>query len=123
MSTPTNSFVSTDAQGMATAQQAMQDVYGDLNKAIQLLSEQQSTLAQNWSGEAQSTFGQALENFIGDFSKINSALVGMMETMSQNTKIYVNTSDSSTAMAQAFTNSTSGMVTPASLGGVGLAGF
>jgi len=122
-----NGFVATDVMGMAQAQNVMQEIYGELNTAMQNLSEQQSTLAANWSGEAQTAFGQALDNFIQDFGKINSALVGMMEALSQNTHIYVNTNDTSTAMAQAFTNNTSGMITPASLNGAiqagGLSGF
>ena len=126
MSTP-NGFVATDVMGMAQAQNVMQEIYGELNSAMQNLSEQQATLAANWSGEAQTAFGPALDNFIADFGKINSALVGMMEALSQNTHIYVNTNDTSTAMAQAFTNNTSGMITPASLTGAiqagGLAGF
>jgi len=127
MSTPTNGFVSTDVMGMAQAQNVMQEIYGQLNSASQQLSEQQSNLAANWSGEAQTAFGQALGTFIDDFGKINGALVSMMEALSQNTNIYVNTSDTSTSMAQAFTNSTSGMITPASLSGAlqggGLSGF
>lgn len=117
MSTSSGSFISTDVAGMGQAQQSMQEIYGELNTASQTLAEQQSTLAANWSGEAQATFGQALTNFIEDFNKINAALTGMMETMSQNTGIYVNTNETSTAMAQAFTNSTSGMVTPPALAG------
>ena len=127
MSTPSGGFVATDVMGMSTAQQTMQSIYGDLNGAVQALGEQQSTLAANWSGEASTAFGQALNNFIEDFNKINSALVGMMEALAQNTHIYVNTNDTSTQMAQAFTNNTSGMITPASLSGAiqatGLSGF
>jgi WXG100 family type VII secretion target len=122
-----NGFVSTDVMGMAQAQNVMQEIYGELNSAMQALQEQQSTLAANWSGEAQTSFGQALGNFIEDFNKINGALVGMMEALAQNTHIYVNTNDTSTQMAQAFTNNTSGMITPASLSGAiqagGLSGF
>ena len=127
MSSPTNGFASVDVMGMAQAQNVMQEIYGQLNSAMQNMSEQQSTLAANWSGEASTSFGQALENFIGDFGKINNALVGMMEALSQNTNIYVNTNATSTQMAQAFTNNTSGMITPASLTGAisagGLSGF
>jgi WXG100 family type VII secretion target len=127
MSSPTNSsFISTDVQGMAQAQQVMQNMYGELNSAMQALETQQGDLAANWSGEAQTAFGQALSNFIGDFGKINNALVGMMETMSQNTNIYVNTNDTSAAIANAFTNTTSGMLTPGSLNtavNAGLPGF
>jgi WXG100 family type VII secretion target len=123
----TPGYVATDVMGMAAAQQAMQSIYGDLNAAVQQLTSQQEQLAQIWTGEASSTFGIALSNFIGDFDKINNALVGMMEALGQNTHIYVNTADSSTQMAQAFTNSTGGMLTPASLTGAiqatGLSGF
>jgi WXG100 family type VII secretion target len=125
MSTPSG-FAATDVQGMAQAQEAMQTIHGQLGGALQALTEQQATLAANWSGEASSTFGQALANFIQDFETINNALVNMMETMSQNTNIYVNTNDASTAVAQAFVNNTSGMLTPASLSGAipgGLKGF
>jgi WXG100 family type VII secretion target len=127
MSSPTSGFASVDVMGMAQAQNVMQEIYGQLNSAMQNMTEQQSTLAANWSGEASTSFGQALENFIGDFGKINNALVGMMEALSQNTNIYVNTNATSTQMAQAFTNNTSGMITPASLTGAisagGLSGF
>ena len=46
-----NGFVATDVLGMAQAQNVMQEIYGELNTAMQNLSEQQSTLAANWSGE------------------------------------------------------------------------
>jgi WXG100 family type VII secretion target len=108
MSGSGNGFISTDVTGMAQAQQVMQEIYGELNSAVQMLGEQQATLASNWSGEAQTAFGQALENYMNDFNKINSALVGMLETMSQNTNIYVNTNDTSTSLATTFMNSTSG---------------
>jgi WXG100 family type VII secretion target len=127
MSSPTSGFASVDVLGMSQAQNVMQEIYGQLNSAMQSMTEQQSTLAANWSGEASTSFGQALNNFIEDFNKINGALVGMMEALSQNTHIYVNTNDTSTQMAQAFTNNTSGMITPASLTGAiqagGLSGF
>jgi WXG100 family type VII secretion target len=122
-----NGFVSTDVMGMAQAQNVMQEIYGELNSAMQSMTEQQTTLQSNWSGEASTSFGQALNNFIEDFNKINGALASMMDALSQNTHIYVNTNDTSTQMAQAFTNNTSGMITPASLSGAiqagGLSGF
>jgi WXG100 family type VII secretion target len=127
MSAGTTGSISTDVIAMGNAQNKMQEIYGELNSAVNSLGEQQSTLAANWSGEASSQFGQALTNFMEDFGRINSALVSMMETLGQNTHIYVNTNDTSTAMAQAFTNTTSGMLTPGSLTGAlqagGLAGF
>jgi len=123
----TPGYVATDIMGMSAAQNAMQEIYGDLNGAVTMLGDQQSNLAAAWSGEASNAFGQALNQFIDDFQKINGALIGMMNSLHANTGIYVNASDSSTQIAQAFTNNTSGMITPASLGGAvqasGLSGF
>jgi WXG100 family type VII secretion target len=93
-------FISTDVQGMVQAQNQMQSIYGQLNGAVKDLEEQQSNLAANWSGEAQSTFGKALSAFIDDFNKINSALISMMNVLGQNTNIYVNTNDTSNQLAQ-----------------------
>jgi WXG100 family type VII secretion target len=103
------SYISTDVAGMTRAQGAMQEIYGDLNGAMQMLEEQQSSLAASWTGDAASTFSNALANFINDFRTINSALTGMMNAMSQNTGVYVNTNDTSTSMAQSFSNTTTGM--------------
>jgi WXG100 family type VII secretion target len=123
----TPGYVATDVLGMAAAQQAMQSIYGDLNAAMQRMGDQQTQLAQVWTGEASSAFGVALNNFLADFQTINNALDGMMNALSANTHIYVNTSDTSTQMSQAFTSQTGGMLTPASLTGAiqatGLSGF
>ena len=78
MSSPSGGFASVDVLGMSQAQNVMQEIYGQLNSAMQSMTEQQSTLAANWSGEASTSFGQALSNFIEDFNKINGALVGMI---------------------------------------------
>jgi WXG100 family type VII secretion target len=92
-------FASVDVQGMAQAQEQMQTIHGELNSAVQDLEEQQSTLAANWSGEAQSIFGQALQAFVDDFNQIINSLFIMMEVLSQNTQIYVNANDTSKAAA------------------------
>ena len=123
----TPGYVSTDVLGMAAAQQAMQSIFTDLLTARGKMEDQQQQLAQVWTGEASSAFGIALNNFLNDFQTINNALDGMMNALSANTNIYVNTSDTSTQMSQAFTAQTGGMLTPASLTGAiqstGLAGF
>lgn len=97
-----NGHVSTDTTGMTQAQNAMQEVYGELNWAVQALQDQQDTLAANWGGETQTVFGQALENFIGDFDTINKALIGMMDALSKTTHVYVNTNDTNNQLANDF---------------------
>jgi WXG100 family type VII secretion target len=120
-------FVSTTILGMTQAQNAMQEMVAEINSASQALEDQQSTLAANWTGEASSQFGTALSNFLADFGTINNALVAMMEALSQNTGIYVNAQETSSAMAAAFTNNPGGILTSSSMNGAiatdGLAGF
>jgi WXG100 family type VII secretion target len=71
------------------------------------MTDQQSTLAANWTGETASSFGQALNQWLQDFNTVKTQLSNMLETLSQNTGIYTNTNDESTQMAQTFGSSMS----------------
>src|ERR1700722_4200780 len=99
---------SVDVQGMVTAQGYFQTALEQCNTAYGNMTEQQSTLAGNWSGEAASTFGVALTNYLEDFSSVISALSAMLETLSQNTGVYANTNEGSSQMAGAFLNGVPG---------------
>jgi WXG100 family type VII secretion target len=73
------------------------------------MTEQQSTLQANWTGETASAFGQALEKWLEDFNIVKTQLSNMLEKLSQNTGVYANTNEGSQQMAQSFSSGMSGV--------------
>jgi len=59
---------SVDVQGMTAAQANFQNALDQVNTAYSNMTEQQSTLAANWTGETAATFGNALNQWLEDFS-------------------------------------------------------
>jgi WXG100 family type VII secretion target len=103
MSTPSGTAnTSVDIQGMVSAQQDFQNALDQVNTAYQDMSEEQMTLAANWTGEAASTFGKALAAYLDDLGIVQKQLAGMCEKLSQHTGVYTNTHEQSGEMAAAF---------------------
>lgn len=100
---------SVDVQGMVAAQNSFQNALDQCNTAYSNMSEQQSTLASNWTGEAASSFGQALNQYLEDLNTVRSQLSTMLETLSSNTGVYTNTNEGSSQMASAFANGLPGL--------------
>jgi WXG100 family type VII secretion target len=100
---------SVDIQGMTTAQGNFQSALDQVNTAYSNMTEQQSTLAANWTGETASTFGGALNQWLDDFNTVKTQLSNMLETLSQNTGVYTNTNEGSQQMASSFTSGMSGV--------------
>src|SRR5215472_3822920 len=101
MSTP-NGQISTDIERMQTAEPIFQTALDALNTAFSDMNTQQETLQANWQGESASTFGQALTAYVNDLGLVRNSLITLMQTMSQNTHIYVNTQENSQQVVQAF---------------------
>ncbi|WP_194915233.1 WXG100 family type VII secretion target [Catenulispora rubra] len=97
MATP-NTSVTVD--GMQLAQQDFQDALAQVNGAYQAMSEQQATLAANWSGEAASSFGTALATYLDDLQVVQSQLALILEKLSTQTGVYANTHQQSLETAQ-----------------------
>lgn len=104
MSTPTTGTANTsvDVQGMISAQQDFQNALDQVNTALSDMTEEQATLAANWTGEAASTFGKALGTYLDDLSAVQKQLAGMCEKLSSHTGVYTNTHEQSHEMAAAF---------------------
>ena len=99
MATPNTSV---DVQGMTLAQQDFQNALDQVNTAFTDMSEEQTTLVANWTGEAASAFGQALTTYLEDLQGVRSQLSLMCEKLSSHTGIYTNTHEQSSQMANAF---------------------
>lgn len=93
---------SVTVEGMTAAQGNFQNALDAVNTAYSNMTEQQSTLMANWSGEAASSFGQALSNYLEDLGVVRTQLSGMLETLSSNTGVYANTNEGSTQLANVF---------------------
>ena len=93
---------SVDVGGMTAAQGSFQNALDACNTAYSDMTEQQSTLAANWTGEAASSFGQALSQYLEDLGTVRTQLSGILETLSSNTGVYANTNGQSADMANAF---------------------
>jgi WXG100 family type VII secretion target len=100
---------SVDIQGMTAAQSSFQNALDQCNTAYSNMTEQQSTLASNWTGEAASSFGQALSQYLEDLNTVRSQLSSMLETLSSNTGVYANTSEGSSQLANAFATGLPGL--------------
>jgi WXG100 family type VII secretion target len=100
---------SVDVQGMISAQGHFQTALDQCNTAYSSMSEQQSTLTANWTGEAASSFGQALSSYLDDLSTVRTQLSNMLETLSTNTGVYSNTSEGSSQLASAFATGLPGL--------------
>jgi WXG100 family type VII secretion target len=108
MTTP-NAQTSVDVAGMTAAQSNFQSALDQVNTAYTDMTEQQSTLAANWTGETSSTFGQALASWLEDMSVVQSNLSTILEALSSNTGVYANTNEQSTQMANSFKTGMSGV--------------
>jgi WXG100 family type VII secretion target len=91
-----------DVQGMTLAQADFQNALDQVNTTLTDMSEEQSTLAANWTGEAASSFGQALQTWLDDLQAVQQELAGMCEKLSSHTGVYTNTHEQSKEVAQAF---------------------
>ena len=91
-----------DVAGMALAQVDFQNALDQVNTTLTDMSEEQSTLAANWTGEAASSFGQALQTWLEDLQVVQQQLAGMCEKLSSHTGVYTNTHEQSSEMAAAF---------------------
>jgi WXG100 family type VII secretion target len=100
---------SVDVQGMAAAQSNFQNALDQVSTAYSNMSDQQSTLQANWTGETASTFGVALSQWLEDFSTVKAQLTNILETLSANTGVYTNTNEGSQQMAASFSNGMSGL--------------
>ena len=100
---------SVDVQGMALAQGNFQNALDQVNTAYSNMSEQQSMLMANWTGEAASSFGQALTQYLDDLQVVRTQLSTMTETLSANTGVYTNTNEGSTQLANSFATGLPGL--------------
>lgn len=106
MATPNTAV---DVQGMIGAQQDFQNALDQVNTAYGDMSEEQGTLAANWTGEAASTFGTALTAYLDDLGVVRSQLAAMCEKLSSHTGVYTNTHEQSNEMAGAFKGGLAGL--------------
>src|ERR1700736_4647051 len=72
---------SVDVQGMVLAQGNFQNALDQVNTAYSNMSEQQSMLMSNWTGEAASSFGQALPQYLDALQIVRTHLSTMTETL------------------------------------------
>ncbi len=100
---------SVSVEGMVAAQGHFQTALDQCNTAYSSMSEQQSTLAGNWTGEAASAFGQALTNYLDDLQTVRTQLSTITEALSANTGVYSNTNEGSTQLAQSFATGLPGL--------------
>jgi len=100
---------SVDVQGMIAAQGHFQNALDQCNTAYSNMSEQQSTLMSNWTGEAASSFGQALTQYLDDLQTVQKQLSTITEALSSNTGVYSNTSEGSAQLANAFATGLPGL--------------
>ena len=101
--------ISTDTSAMAQAQGYVQDTLDGINTAYNDMTEEQSTLAASWTGEAASAFGNALQSWLDDLKVVQNQLASILEKLSTNTGIYANTTEGSQQMATAFAQGLSGL--------------
>jgi WXG100 family type VII secretion target len=94
---------------MIAAQGNFQNALDQVNTAYNDMTEQQSTLAANWTGETASTFGVALAQWLDDFNVVRKELTKILETLSHNTGVYANTNEGSQQMATSFAHGLSGV--------------
>jgi uncharacterized protein YukE len=87
---------------MKAAQGHFQNALEQVNTAYTNMSEQQGTLAANWTGEASSSFGRALTTWLDDLGIVRSQLILILEKLAANTGVYTNTNEGSSQMANAF---------------------
>jgi len=100
---------SVDIAGMQSAQGNFQSALDQVNTAYTDMTEQQSTLAANWTGEASSSFGNALSNYLEDLNTVKVQLSNILETLSHNTGVYANTTEGSSQLASAFSSGLAGL--------------
>jgi ESAT-6 family protein len=94
---------------MQAAQASFQTAIETSTAALNNMTEQQSTLAANWTGETASAFGQALEAWLNDFQTVNTSLQSFLTTMSQNTGVYLTTQDANQQAASSILSDTSAL--------------
>lgn len=100
---------SVDVHGMISAQSDFQNALDQVNTALNDMTEEQTTLMANWTGEAATSFGQALGTYLGDLGVVQQQLGIMLESLSTHTGIYANTHEESQQMASAFQQGLSGL--------------
>ena len=100
---------SVSLEGMKAAQGNFQNALEQCNTAYTSITEQQSVLAGNWTGEAASAFGQALTNYLDDLQIVRTQLSNITEQLSQNTGVYANTNEGSTQLANQFSTGLPGL--------------
>lgn len=101
---------------MVAAQGTIQNGIDTCTGLFNSMTEQQGTLAANWTGETASAFGQALAAWLSDFQTVISSLQGFLTVMSQNTGVYTATDD---ANQQAAGNVANNMNPPVGLPALG----
>jgi WXG100 family type VII secretion target len=94
---------------MTGAQKNFQKALDEVNTAYNNMTEQQSALAANWTGETASTFGQALNQWLEDFNTVRTQLTKILEALSANTGVYANINEQSQQMAGSFQSGLSGV--------------
>jgi len=94
---------------MKAAQANFQNAYDACNTAWNDMTEQQTDLQANWTGEAASSFGQALSTYLGDLGTVRAQLLVMLDSLSGTTGVYVNTAGQSTDVATAFATGLPGL--------------
>jgi WXG100 family type VII secretion target len=93
---------SVDIQGMTQAQGNFQTALDQVNTAYNSMESQSETLSANWTGDAASSFMSALTQWLEDLKTVQTQLSGMLETLSQNTGVYANTSETTQSTASSF---------------------
>jgi WXG100 family type VII secretion target len=94
---------------MVAAQASFQTAIDTCTSLFNNMTEQQSTLAANWTGETASAFGGALSAFLADFQKVITALQNFLSVMSQNTGVYLTTQEANQQAASTILNDTSAL--------------
>jgi len=94
---------------MAAAQASITNGIDTSQSLYSNMSEQQSTLAANWTGETASAFGQAVEAWLSDFQTVITSLQSVQTAMNQNSGVYNTTQDNNQSAATTFSNSTHGL--------------
>jgi WXG100 family type VII secretion target len=101
------------------AQASFQTAIDTAQSLFNSMTEQQTTLAANWTGETASAFGNAVEAWLNDFQTVNTALQGFLTTMNQTTGVYLTTQDANQQAASSILSDTSALANSLGLPALG----
>lgn len=93
---------SVNVPGMAAAQAGLENCLGQCTSAYNNMTEQQSSLSANWTGQAATAFVQAVGNFLDDLNGVRTNLNNVISTMSANSGVYNAADNTTTSTATSY---------------------